>query len=660
MAKASESACDINTCPENHYSNGKTNIRVAMIGGTCVLNSALAKYFFYRENPVAGNTSAILGAIILSAPIFLTAIRGVKKGKFYMNELVALALLAGFVSGNYQEVGIIAFFMLLAVVIEEKTASGAKASIKELFKLTPDKARIIDEATGEEKEINAESLTVQDVVRVRPGETFPADGHIRKGTSTVSQASITGESLPIDKTQGACVYAGTQNLTGMVEVKVSALAQNSTLGKVREMIEAAEKTRLPIMRMIDSYTVYFTPVILMIAGLIWFFVHDLMRVVLILIVACPCALIVAAPSAIIAALAAAARRGILIKNATHIETAAQVDAIVFDKTGTLTTGHLEVARLKPREGIELSELVEIAVTAESQSNHPIAKAMKDLAKTSNITWNNPSKFTEHAGKGVVAEVNGDTLYAGRESWFKEMDTKSCKNTDSENYDEPLKEMSIIHVRKNEKELGWIGFRDSVRNHAKNVIDELSRLGITECTMITGDNESVANSVACQVGIDTIEFECLPQTKVEYIKKLKKSHSTVAVVGDGVNDAPALATGDIGIAMAGVSNDIAVHSASIALMNNDLTNIPFLIGLSKKTRFIINMNIIFAGLLILGGLVSFGLGDAAISKVAILVNFEPSIFKSIVAACIHISGTLAVFFNSARLIRYGEGSNVDVY
>ena len=656
VAKSTETVFDDACCPTPSSSRIKIKIRITMVGGICILNAALANWLFYKDNPLVGKTSALLGAVILSAPIVVAAINDAKSGKFYMNGLVALALLAGFVSGNYQEVGIIGFFMLIAIAIEEKTASGAKTSIETLVKLTPARARIVDQAAGNETEIDVKSLKINDLIRVRPGETFPADAIVVRGTSAVNEGSITGESLPVDKTKGNQVYAGTQNLTGMIEATVSAISKDSTLGKVRDLIESAEKTRPPIIRVIDRYIVYYTPVILMIGGVTWFFTQELMRVALILVMACPCALVIATPSAVVAALAAAARRGVLIKDARHLETAARVDSVVFDKTGTLTTGRLEVARLNPEDGVKLAELLKAAATAESQSNHPIANAMRDLAKTSNITWGTPDRYTEYAGKGVVAEVNGDVLHVGRVAWFSEIGVDVGESVCRKTYRELSKEMSVIHVCKNGLPLGWIGFCDAVRDSAESVVKELTQLGITRYAMITGDNESVANAIATQVGVHEVKAGCLPQTKAEYIKELKNSGATVAVVGDGVNDAPALATGDVGIAMNGINNHIAINSASIALMNNDLIRLPYLFGLSKKTKSIININVAFAGLLILGGLIIFTFGDDLISKTASVFRLNPSVFKSFVAAGIHVAGTLAVFFNSARLIRYGESPN----
>ena len=390
----------------------------------------------------------------------------------------------------------------------------------------------------------------------------------------------------------------------------------------------------------------------MIALVVWFFTHDLMRVVLILVISCPCALIVATPSAVVAAIAAAARLGILIKNVAHIETASRIDSVVFDKTGTLTTGHLEVAKLSPAKGVELTELLSAAATAESESNHPVAEAIRNLAVEAKIEWGPPGKITELAGRGIAAEIGNDRIHVGRKEWLKELGIQPPENSEELSNKEEHLELSIIHIAKDKKWLGWIGLQDKVRSNAKEALESLNELGIMECSMVTGDNKIVAESVGNAVGIRKIRFDCLPEEKVRFVKKLKETANLVAVVGDGINDAPALAAGDIGIAMGAIGSDVAVNSASIALMNNDLTRIPTLISLSRKTRSIIWMNIAFGASLIIGGLLIFTLGNQFLNTIANTLNLNPSVMQAFFAATFHVGGTLAVFFNSARLIRFG--------
>jgi Cd2+/Zn2+-exporting ATPase len=619
-----------------HAHREATHIGLALVGGILVLNSYLAHRFFAATiDPFAVMLSGLVGALVLSLPIFWSAGKDLLQGKVYMNELVALALLAAFANGEYRTAGAVAFFMLVTITLERKTAIGAEAAIEAVVRLTPRVARrIVD---GREEQVDAfDELRVGDVCRVRPGENLPADGVIVTGNSSVNQASITGESLPVDKAAGDEVYAGTQNLTGLVDFRVTRIGTDTTLGKVRHLIADAERSKLPIMRMIDRYVGYYTPTILMIAALVWFFTSDINRVIAVLVMSCPCALVIATPSAVIAAIAAASRLGILIKDISLLEIAARVKAVVFDKTGTLTEGNLEVARLQPAEGVDLAELLLVATTTEYHSNHPAAEAMKRLAREAGIAWRDPEEYTEVAGRGVKAVFAGATCRVGRETWLNDegLDTRGMAATLA---DPETAAMSIVFVAKEQQILGWIGLRDALRPVAAEAIRQLRELGVTQCCMVTGDNETVARSVGAKVGITEIKAGCLPEEKAAYVRELHEAGILVAVVGDGVNDAPALTAGDIGIAMGAIGSDVAIQSASVALMNNDLRRIPFFIALARKARLFMNQNLAM-GL----GFILLGLYFATIG-----------IVTPVVAAVLHSVSSLVIIFNSARLVRAGE-------
>lgn len=609
---------------------------IALFGGILVLNCYLSRVFFSNAiDETARDFSALIGALILSLPIFFEAIRDLIQGKVHMNELVALALVAAFASKDYQTAGAVAFFMLITITIEKRTAIGAEAAIEAVVRLTPRLARrIVD---GNEEEVDAfTDLKAGDVCRVRPGENFPADGVVTVGMSTVNQASITGESLPADKAVGDEVYAGTQNLTGLVEFRVTRIGSDTTLGKVRNLIADAERSKLPIMRMIDKYVGYYTPTILMIAGLVWFITMRIDRVIAVLVMSVPAAFVIATPSAVIAAIAAASRLGILIKDVSYIEQAARIGAIIFDKTGTLTEGKLAVARLEPAEGVELAELLELATSAEHHSNHPAAEAMRRLAREAKVEWREPQEYEEVAGLGVRATFDGKRCLVGRKTWLADegVDLSALEATLTE---AEHKGLSVVCVASDGKAWGWIGLSDAIRPVTAEAISQLKELGVDRCCMVTGDNERVAKAVAAQIGISEVAASCLPEQKETYVRKLKKTGKIVAVVGDGVNDAPALAAGDIGIAMGAFGSDIAVQSASVALMNNDLRRIPFLIGLARRTRVLTIQNF------------AVGLGFIVVGVyLATLGQVTP-----VGAALLHSVSSLMVIFNSARLVRSGE-------
>jgi Cd2+/Zn2+-exporting ATPase len=597
-----------------------------------VFNAFIVDWVFHQGHTVA-SASAFIGAVILGYPIVWTAIKDIYRGQLGINELVAIAVLAAFASADYKTAGIVAFFMLLGEIIETRTAEGARASIESLIKLTPTKARRLTQQ-GEE-EVAARDLRVGDVIRIRPGDNVAADGVIMSGQGSFNQATITGESLPADKKPGDEVYAGTQNLTGVLEIKVSRAGTDTTLGRVRELILAAEKTKLPIMKIVDQYMGFYTPLVLVIAALVWAFTKQLDNVISVIIFSCPCAFILATPTAMVAALSAAARLGILIKNVADIELAAKINAFIFDKTGTLTTGELAVSRLAPIGETKPAELLCLAASAEKYSNHPTAKALVQLAKEAGVPLAEPKDFSESAGRGVKAQVNGETVMVGRAQWLRDNGVpegflKAVDLNETEGW-------SLIFVAKNSQCVGWVGLQDQTRTEARESLAELKANGVRRISMVSGDRQPVATRVAQEIGCEEAKGDCLPQNKVEFVKAAKAKGYKVAVVGDGVNDAPALAAGDIGIAMGAAGSEVAIHSATIALMNNDLRRLPFLVKLSRSTRSVINQNFLFGVLFILGGMTLSALGKV----------------PPVLAAAMHTGGSLIVVFNSARLVRKGE-------
>ena len=463
----------------------------AVLGVVFVLNAFIVDWLFEQGHTVA-SASAFIGAVILGYPIVVTAIKDLRVGLLSINELVAIAVLAAFASGDYKTAGVVAFFMLMGEIIETRTAEGARASIESLIKLTPTKARRIKK-DGSEEEVAASELAIGDVIRIRPGDNVAADGVIVSGQGSFNQATITGESLPVDKKPGDEVFAGTQNLTGVLEIKVSRAGEDTTLGRVRELILAAEKTKLPIMKIVDQYMGFYTPLVLVIGALVWAFTHDLNRVIAVFVVSCPCAFILATPTAMVAALSAAARLGILIKNVADIEAAAKINAFVFDKTGTLTTGQLAVSRLAPIGDTKPAELLRVAASAEKYSNHPTAKALAQLAGEAGVPLAEPKDFAETAGRGVKAEVGGAKVLVGRAQWLKDNGVtedfvKSVDLNETEGW-------SLIFVARDGQCIGWVGLQDQTRAEAKESLAELKEAGVRRIAMVSGDRQAVATRVA---------------------------------------------------------------------------------------------------------------------------------------------------------------------
>ena len=594
------------------------------IGGIFIINAAIAGRIF-PDRPEISGISSFLGAILLGLPMVAGAFRGFYTGKLKLNELASIAVLACIALGYYVTAGVVAFILTLGHLLEHRTTLGAREAIESLLKLTPPTAHLV--IGEEEKDVMVSQLKKGDIIRVKPGENIPADGIIIKGETTVNEASITGESLPVDKLKGDQVFEGTANLTGAILVEITKTGKDTTLGKVKQLILEAEKTKLPIMTLMEKYVQWYIPVILMISCLILFFTRDTLRAISALIVGVPCALLLATPTAVIAVLSSSARSGIMVKEPSKIEVAPKIDAVIFDKTGTLTTGEPVVTSLNPVVEIPPEKFLYYAGTIEKHSLHPIAKAVRKLAEKAKIKLGEPEDFEEFGGKGVKGKVENREILVGRDSWLREngVDIPGVKENAG----------SVLHIAIDSKYYGWIGVEDQMRVGAKETADMLKKTGIKKLIMLTGDRREVAEKVAKEFGFEEVISECLPETKLEVVEKLKSEGYHVLTIGDGINDAPALTASDIGVAMGAMGSDVAINSSSVALMSNDLKKVPFFLSISKLANRIIYQNIALGGIFVLLGLIFSGAG----------------IFNPIIAALYHEVGSIIVIFNSARLVKY---------
>ncbi len=626
-------------CDHESVGSLQTRLVITLIGGLFILNSYIAEHVFFTGLEEVSAVSALIGALIVGLPIILGGFKEMSRGRMHMSTLVAIAGLAAFVLGgvgedgvgNYRVAGIVAFFMLIATLIEEQTAAGARESVEKLMRFQPAQAEL---TSGEVVEVAR--LQKGDRIRLRPGDRVPADGKIVSGQTAINEATITGESLPADKRVGDEVFAGTHNLTGALEVEVVSTGEDTTLGKVKRLILEAEGTRTRLMQLIDRYAQWYTPVILMLAAIVGVFTMDAERVITVLVIACPCAFVLATPTAMVAGLTAAARLGILIKNVTHLELAGDLTAMVFDKTGTLTTGELTVTSLNPVEEGEGTELLRAAASLEQNSRHPVARAVTAIAGKAHLNLQDAEALEEVPGRGVKGTVNGSEVLVGRADWLAEEGVDMVMAESREHQDEVMG-LSLLYVARDGKCLGWIGLEDRAREEARHATAQLREQGIGRLTMLTGDRWSVAKKVAGELGCTDVQAECLPEQKLRLVKAMQDEGHTVAVVGDGVNDAPALAAGNLGIAMGAAGSDVAISSASIALMSNDLERLPMLITLSRKLRGLIAQNLLIGGAFVVvgSGLASFGF------------------FGPIAAAILHNVSSFIVIFNSARLVRFEE-------
>ncbi|MSQ89797.1 MAG: cation-translocating P-type ATPase [Phycisphaerales bacterium] len=617
---------------------------IALCGGMLLLVAWLGEALLSVEASVA-QIPAVIGAIMLTVPMAIGALKELRVGRPSSDSLATLAVLAAMANHLYLAAGFLAFFLWLSELILSRTAWGAQRAIRELLELTPDMARIVD-ASGAEREVSRTILKVGNVVRVRPGENLPADGRITRGTSNINQASLTGEAVPVEAQPGLDVYAGTTNLTGQIDIEVTAVAGDTTIGKVESLIREAESSRSDRQELIERLASYYVPVVLMVAGLVWFFTSKsaipeiradaAVRAITVLVVTCPGALLIAYPTAMVAAFAAAARMGIMIKQTRTLEAAGRIDTVVLDKTGTLTTGKFSVSRLAPVEGSEGAALLQAAADCEQSSNHPLARSILETATRARIVPAELSSYEELHGRGVTAKTTaGGTLHAGRAQWLRELNPALADAI--QKVEERIEGMSSVHVMRNGIYLGAVGLEDKLRQHAAESVTRLRQLGVRRVCIFTGDRLAVARQVGEAVGVDTIEAECLPEEKHEELKYLLQRGHKVLVVGDGINDGPILASADVGVAMGLSGSDIATNSAGVALMNEDLRHIPFLLELASKARGVIGVNIAVSLLL-----ATIGLALAATGQIDIWVTpfYQAAAYIFVIA-------------NSLRLVRFGE-------
>ena len=616
---------------------------VALAGGVLLLSAWVATILGI-ERQVA-DIPAALGAIILFLPLASGAFREFMTGRPSSDTLASLAVFAALMSNLFLAAGFLAFFLWLAELVLSRTAWGAQRAIRDLVELTPDTARLLLD-DGTERETSQAELRPGQIVRVRPGENLPADGQVIRGTSSINQASLTGEAVPIEVQPGSDVYAGTSNLTGQIDVQVKAVAGESTIGKVEKLIREAESARGQRQELIERLASYYVPVVLMVAGLVWFFASrsDVSavkaaaaeRAITVLVVTCPGALLIAYPTTMVAAFAAAARLGIMVKTTRVLEAAANVDTVVMDKTCTLTTGRFSVSRLAPAEGQDPAALLQAAADAEQSSNHPLARSILETATKARLKPEAVSKVEELHGRGVVARTSaGAVIHAGRREWLEHVNPAIAAMVPG--VESQIEGMSGVHVMRDGTYLGAVGLEDKLRRNAVEVVTKLRDLGVRRVAIFTGDRLSVAKRVGQAVGVDAIEAECLPEEKHEELKYLiRRGHRTL-VVGDGINDGPILASADVGVAMGLSGSDIATNSAGVALMNDDLRHVPFLLEIARRTRAIIAQNIGASLLLAVIGLALAATGN---------INIWATPFFYAVSY-------VFVIANSLRLVRFGE-------
>ncbi|WP_458403468.1 heavy metal translocating P-type ATPase [Methanobrevibacter sp.] len=602
-------------------------LKMTVISGIFLL-IAVIFMIFAIDVPVYLNPA--WGTVVISGiPMLLLAMTRLVREKWISSALlIAIAMVASLLIGEVFAAGEVAWIMALGALLEDWTVERAKKGLRNLINLTPQTGRrIVD---GMEEIIPVDEIKIGDTLRILPGESVPVDGEIIKGTSSLDQSIMTGESLPIDKEVGDDVFCGTMNLYGAIDIRATSLGENSSLQKLIDLVKAADEKQAPTQRIADKWATWLVPVALLIAIVAWAVTGNIERGVTVLVVFCPCALILATPTAIMAAIGQATKYGVLIKSGEALETLGGLNTLVFDKTGTLTYGNLEVSDIIClKEDLSELDLLKITASCEKLSEHPLAKAIVNNAKEAQIDVEEPKDFKMYPGKGVACRNSYGQVYAGNSKFLNE----NAIEVDVDSQLSKLKhegKASII-VALDGQVVGLIGLSDMIREDSKSMIESLHDLGC-ETILLTGDNTETANYFASQVGIGKVYGNLLPQEKLDWIEKLKSEGRRVCMIGDGVNDAPALKTADVSVAMGSVGSDVAIEAADIALLGDDIGKIPYLKKLSNSTLFTIKANITISMVI-----------NAAAIVCSVLGLLNP-----VTGAIVHNAGSCLVVLNAALL------------
>jgi len=622
----------------------KENIKVYISAVLLVISWFLGKQ--YGEEHIFATIGYAAAILIGGYSLFIKGFKNLVRLNFDMNTLMTVAILGAAAIGEWGEGATVVILFAISEALERYSMDKARQSIESLMDIAPKEALI--RRGNEEMMVPVDDIQVGDIMIVKPGQKLAMDGIVIKGTSTLNQAAITGESVPVAKTVGDEVFAGTLNEEGLLEVKVTKRVEDTTLSKIIHLVEEAQAERAPSQAFVDRFAKYYTPAIIIFALLLavipplfmgadW--IEWIYRGLAVLVVGCPCALVISTPVSIVTAIGNAAKNGVLIKGGIYLEEAGSLKVIAFDKTGTLTKGVPSVTDVVTYNGNE-NELMAITAAIEKGSQHPLASAIIRKAEEDGLNFNDVSvkEFQSITGKGVKAKVNNEMYYVGSPGLFEELLPNGIQSEIKEQITTLQTQGKTVMALGTEKEiLALIAVADEIRESSKEVIRKLHQVGIEKTVMLTGDNQRTAEAIGKQVGVSDIKADLLPEDKLNFIKELRDKYRSVAMVGDGVNDAPALAASTVGVAMGGAGTDTALETADIALMSDDLSKLPYTIKLSRKALAIIKQNITF----------SLGI------KVLALLLIVPGWLTLWLAIFADMGATLIVTLNSMRLLKVKE-------
>ncbi len=576
----------------------------------------------------------LVAALVGSAYIWWSAIQGIRERDFTADIPVSVATIAAIAVGYYSAAAVVAVLLLAGGMLEEFVAARADHALDSLASLLPDRVTI--RRDGVESQVALAEVRVDDLVLVRPSERVPVDGEVVGGSAAVDQAAITGESVPIDKQSGDTVFAGTLASLGALEVRATQVGSETTLGQIRRMVAEAQEEKAPIERLLDRYAKLYTPIALVLAAGLWLITGDPSRAITMLIVFCPCVMVLATPTALVASIGNAALRGSLVKKGSTIEAMDQIDTVCFDKTGTLTHGQPQLLQTIALDGLPDRELLGLAASAERFSEHPLAQAILNSAHGQDISVTDPDRFEALPGLGVRAQTAGRSVLVGRPDLLAEHGVAVTDKLRAQADELAGPGATVVALAIGDQPAGLFVLRDALRPDAKAVITRLNNLN-TRTVLITGDNQTTAQRIAAELGIAEVHAEVLPAAKAQIVKDLQAAGRHVAFVGDGVNDGPALAVADVGVAMGRGGTDLAIETADITLLADELARLPHLLTLARDALKAIRQNLAF----------SLGVLGLAVGLTI------PGILTPISGALLHELSSIPVIANSARLISRRE-------
>lgn len=606
----------------------KKDIVLLVISGISLLMS------IFNISPLPFNI-AWIAIVLCGVPIVAEAIIGlITEFDIKADVLVSMALVASVCIGEIFAAGEVAFIMQIGALLEELTVTKARAGIEKLVHLMPQTARVVN--GNEEKIIPAKDVKKGDFLRVLPGETIAVDGIIVSGETSVNQAVMTGEPLPVDKTVGDNVTSGTVNQFGSFEMRAEKVGKDSSIQRMIELVQSADAGKAKIVTLADKWAVWIVVIALVSAAITWFVSGEIIRAVTILVVFCPCALVLATPTAIMAAIGNVTKHGFLVKEGDALERLARVSQIAFDKTGTLTYGKPTVTDVKSfSEKYSDEEIYSVGAAIEKLSEHPLAKAVIECYKNEvNKDIVKATDFKMYQGKGVRAEVNSVMYYAGNGKLMSENNIAVDEKIKTQADKHINQGSNVIFIANEKQTIGYIVLTDTVREESAYTIKAIKNIGI-EPVLLTGDNKNAAETIANSVGITTVKSECMPEDKLKYIKNCQEISKEICMIGDGINDAPALKTANVGIAMGKDGSDIAIDAADIALINDEINELPHLLSLSKRMMTTIKINLTFSMLL----------------NFAAIILAITGVLNPVVGALVHNAGSVLVITNSALLLKW---------